>query len=107
MSRNVGLYLAKQLKGGVACRVLSDVYLLLCYQCTCVILHNKRGYKVIAASDCDFSQLSANNGYPYTTYTYTHTYYNNNAVLEELLSKLACRRHDLSAEELEEHLSSY
>lgn len=69
-----------------------------------MVLHNERGYKVVAASDCDFSQLSANNGYQYT---YTYTCFNNNAVLEELLSKLACCRYDLSSEELEEHLSSY
>jgi hypothetical protein len=40
------------------------------------------------------------------THTYTRTYIHNNAVLEELLRKLACCRYDLSSEELEEHISS-
>lgn len=54
----------------------------------------------------DFSQLSVWIYYTYT-YTYTHIYIHNNAVLEELLRKLACCRHDFSPEEFEEHLSSY
>ena len=41
------------------------------------------------------------------TYTYTYIHLNNNAVLEELLRKLACCRYVLSSEEPEEHLSSY
>jgi hypothetical protein len=58
-------------------------------------------------SCCVTSQsYQLNKGYLYT-YTYTHTYIHNNAVLEELLRKLACCRYDLSSEELEEHLSSY